>query len=82
MPTSTVTSKGQITVPTEVRKALGLRAGSRVHFVQTDGGAYEIVAAVRNVASLKGAVRRRSKAVTLAEMDDAIVEAAGRGGIR
>lgn len=82
MPTSTVTSKGQITVPTEVRKALGLRAGSRVHFVLTDGGAYEIVAAVRNVASLKGAVSGRSKAVTLAEMDDAIVEAAGGGVIR
>ena len=30
---STVTSKGQLTVPQEVRKRLGLRKGDRVEFV-------------------------------------------------
>jgi antitoxin PrlF len=37
MPTSTISSKGQITVPLEVRKRLGLKPGDRVEFV-TDNG--------------------------------------------
>jgi antitoxin PrlF len=35
--TATVTSKGQITIPREVRRELGLHAGDRVDFV-TEGG--------------------------------------------
>lgn len=33
MTTATPTSKGQITIPVEVRKALGVDAGDRVEFV-------------------------------------------------
>lgn len=36
---ATVTSKGQITLPREVREALGLRSGSQVDFVVRDGEA-------------------------------------------
>jgi antitoxin PrlF len=32
-PSSTISSKGQITVPLEIRNRLGLRAGDRVEFV-------------------------------------------------
>ncbi|NJD30892.1 MAG: AbrB/MazE/SpoVT family DNA-binding domain-containing protein [Gammaproteobacteria bacterium] len=35
---STLTAKGQITIPREVRQAVGLRAGDRVHYrVLADG---------------------------------------------
>ncbi len=37
MDASTVTSKGQVTIPKEIRRALGLRQGSRVAFAQEDG---------------------------------------------
>jgi AbrB family looped-hinge helix DNA binding protein len=37
MQTSTVTSKGQITIPKEIRRALGIRQGSRVAFAQKAG---------------------------------------------
>jgi antitoxin PrlF len=33
---STISSKGQITVPLEVRKRLGLKTGDRVEFVEED----------------------------------------------
>lgn len=33
-----LTSKGQITIPRDVRKALGVRAGDRVVFEQADDG--------------------------------------------
>jgi AbrB family looped-hinge helix DNA binding protein len=34
---STVSSKGQITIPVEVRRRLGLRTGERVKFVDVNG---------------------------------------------
>lgn len=36
-PSSTISSKGQITVPIEVRHRLGLKQGDRVEFVFEDG---------------------------------------------
>ena len=36
-PTSTISSKGQITVPVAVRHRLGLKQGDRVEFVFEDG---------------------------------------------
>ena len=75
MPAATVTSKGQITIPAEVRKSLGLKAGSRVDFVRVDEGVYEFVPAVDSVTSLKGFVPASRAPVTLEEMDDAIADA-------
>ncbi len=37
MQTSTLTSKGQVTIPAEVRRRLGLRAGDRVGFIVEKG---------------------------------------------
>jgi antitoxin PrlF len=36
-PSSTISSKGQITVPLEIRDRLGLKAGDRVEFVVDQG---------------------------------------------
>jgi AbrB family looped-hinge helix DNA binding protein len=41
MESSTVTSKGQVTIPKEIRRALGIRQGSRVAFAQ-EGGKVEL----------------------------------------
>ena len=35
--TSTLTSKGQVTVPIDIRRKLGLRPGQKVEFVERDG---------------------------------------------
>jgi AbrB family looped-hinge helix DNA binding protein len=72
MPTATVTSKGQITIPAEVRAALGLRAGSRVQFVQLDDGKYEIVPASRSVSSLAGFLAPAPRVLSVEEMDEAV----------
>ena len=36
-PSSTISSKGQVTVPVEVRHRLGLKSGDKVEFVFEDG---------------------------------------------
>lgn len=76
MPTSKLTSKGQITVPQAVRQALGLEAGDKVDFVQVEGG-YKLVPLRKDVRALKGRFAGRiERPVSLEEMDEAIAEAA------
>ena len=53
---STITSKGQVTIPAEVRKHLGLKQGDQVAFVLDDAGKVELKAPkYPTVASLAGA---------------------------
>ena len=75
MTSATVTSKGQVTIPVEVRARLGLRPGSRLAFVPTAGG-YEIHPQAASIKDLKGAVPRPAQAVSIEEMDQAIAAAA------
>lgn len=81
MPASTLTSKGQITIPAEVRRTLGLKSGSRVEFVPMDNGSYELVPANGTVAALKGLVPAPPTPVTLQEMDEAVGGAAAEAGL-
>lgn len=72
MSTATVTSKGQITIPVEVRTRLGLQAGSRVAFVATADGGFEIHPATGSISELKGTVTPPPQSVSIEQMDEAI----------
>lgn len=76
MSTGTMTSKGQITIPKDVRLALGLTAGVVVSFEENDAGEYVIRATRRTAADLAGSLKYSGKALTLGDMDDAIAKAA------
>jgi antitoxin PrlF len=54
MSEATVTSKGQITIPAEIRRALGLAAGERVVFTQFDDGTILMRAKRRSILDLDG----------------------------
>ena len=53
MATATMTSKGQVTVPKEVRELLNLRAGDRLEFVRTTEG-FLVKARNRSLDDVKG----------------------------
>jgi len=72
MPTATVTSKGQITIPASVRKALNVDSGDRVEFVEIESGRFELVAATRPVTELKGMFGSPARTVSIEEMNAAI----------
>ena len=78
MSTATLTSKGQITIPVDVRRALNVEAGDRVEFVQVEPGRFEVVAATRSVRELKGRFGKPARAVSIEEMDAAIAAQAVR----
>lgn len=72
MATATLTSKGQITIPAQVRDALGVDAGDRVEFVEIAPGRFEFIAATQSVTVLKGMFGKARKAVSIADMNAAI----------
>jgi len=75
MPSATVTSKGQITIPKRVRQALRLGVGDRVEFVIEKNGEVIVRPGKGDVADLRGLLQRRSrKAISLAEMERAIAK--------
>ena len=57
MSEATVTSKGQITIPADIRKALGLSAGERVIFTQFDDGSTVMRAKTASILELKGMLK-------------------------
>ena len=74
MAAATLTAKGQITIPVEVREALRLDSGDRVEFVEVEPGRFEIVPATRSVTALKGMFGKSKRTVSIEEMNAAIAK--------
>lgn len=72
MAIATVTSKGQITIPAQVRQTLQVSAGDRVEFVELEPGQFLFLAANRSVTELKGMFGKASRSVSVEEMNQAI----------
>ena len=79
MSTATITSKGQITIPANVRQALNVEAGDRIEFIQIEPGRFELVAATRSVRELKGMHGKSNRRVSIEEMN-AVIAQQGRTG--
>lgn len=82
MAIATMTSKGQITMPLSVRKALGLRPGAKVDFIEENGG-FKVVAVDAHVSALKGRFAGRvARTVSIDDMNQAIADAAASTATR
>jgi AbrB family looped-hinge helix DNA binding protein len=71
---ATVTAKGQVTVPVEVRKRLDITAGTKLEFVITEDGRLEVIPRSGSVRDLKGMLPAPSPPLSLEDMDRAIAE--------
>jgi antitoxin PrlF len=69
---STVTSKGQITIPKEVRDRLKLKAGDRVVFVARGDQDVVLKPAKKDIRDLYGVLRRPGRRRTIEDMDEGI----------
>ena len=70
--TSTITSKGQLTIPKKIRKQLHLHTGDKVEFVLDEKGGILLLPVTVSVTKLKGIVPKPKKTVSLDEMKKAI----------
>ena len=76
MQESTLTIKGQTTLPADVRRALGLKPGDKLRYLLLDSGEVRLMRA-RPVADLVGVLHRPGMApVSLEAMEDAVALAA------
>lgn len=78
MPSAVVTSKGQITIPKEVRDSLGLVPGSRLAFRLRDDGVVEVQPETLDVLSLCGIIKPKIRGITIEQMNTAIRKAGAR----
>ena len=69
---ATVTSKGQITIPKEVREDLRLRPGDRVEFRKGEAGTFVLRPVRRSILEIAGMLRWTGPTVTVEEMDEGI----------
>jgi antitoxin PrlF len=74
MEVTTLTSKGQITVPKPIRDRLNLRAGDRIYFFVEDDGTVIFMPAKSDVRELKGILPKPKIPVTVEAMNEAIAE--------
>jgi AbrB family looped-hinge helix DNA binding protein len=89
MSTAAVTSKGQITIPLEVRKKLGIKPGDRVRFIKGVKGEYvlkpkddaaepkaEFVFKPKTgtIMDMLGCIRWTGKPVTIEKMNETIAK--------
>ncbi len=73
MPTATLTTKGQVTIPKEVREHLGIDTGDRLSFVVQEDGTVMVKSLTRHVRELGGLLRRPGqRPVSISQMDAGI----------
>jgi antitoxin PrlF len=83
MATATMTSKGQITVPKEVRDDLNLVPGSKVMFVKLRGGQYRLIARTGHVNDFIGMLHdSEQRPLTIDEINEAIADGGAASGMR
>jgi antitoxin PrlF len=78
MAVSTITSKGQTTIPGEIRRHLKLKPGDRIEFVVEADGKVVLVPATVDVHELKGLLAPAPRRVSLEEMEAAVRKRAGQ----
>lgn len=74
MSISTVTSKGQTTIPQDIRHYLSLQTGDKVEFIIAPAGHVVIVPLSCSVTELKGILPKPKNKVSIEQMKKAITQ--------
>ena len=73
---TTISTKGQLTIPSHIRERLGLEPGTRVRFLVHDDGSLILFPIKGKVGDLYGMLKKPGrKPLSIEEMDSVIGEA-------
>jgi antitoxin PrlF len=79
MPSSTISSKGQVTIPKEIREVLRLDTGDRVLFVVRDDGVVELRPETVELLDLVGILKPAAdRHATIEQMNEAVRRGAAK----
>jgi antitoxin PrlF len=73
---ATITSKGQVTIPQEIRQQLRLRRGHKLRFTIENGDRAVMTPVSKRLSELAGILPKPKRPVSLEEMDEGIRRAA------
>jgi AbrB family looped-hinge helix DNA binding protein len=71
MPLATISSRGQITIPADVRVALNLKRGDKVNFIII-GNEVRFLPVTKDITTLKGFIKKPLKPVSIEEMNETV----------
>ena len=69
---STLTYKGQITIPATIRKKLNLHSGDKIDFIYLGNNKAEMIVRNSSIKDLKGALKKPSFTTSIEDMNKAI----------
>lgn len=72
MGVATVSEKGQLVIPRDIRTALDIKKGDRVEWSLTDAGELRVSVAKKDLRVLKGMIPNKGRSVSVEDMDVAI----------
>jgi antitoxin PrlF len=72
MSESTISSKGQVTIPKAIRTRMHLKVGDRLRFVIEADGSVRLAAATRDVSTLRDILPRPKRRATVDDMQSVI----------
>lgn len=78
MASAKITAKGQITIPKDVRDALGVQTGDRIAFTIRRDGTVTVAADNIDLRSLRASVKSEVRGVSVDAMKEAIRRSATR----
>ncbi len=73
---STVSAKGQLVIPKEIREALDVKRGDKLDWVLDESGEIRVRVAKGDLLALKGRIKSKGRSVSVDEMDQAVKDAA------
>jgi AbrB family looped-hinge helix DNA binding protein len=77
---ATLTSKGQLTLPKNIRAQFDLQPGDKLDFVVRENGTVEVVPLKQPASKLRGILPKPPKAVSIDAMNEAIAAGAAASG--
>ena len=72
--TSTLTSKGQITIPKAIRDQLRLSEGDQLEFILYPDGTLSLIPKIHDVRELQSSLPPPARTLSLEEMDEVIAQ--------
>lgn len=78
MSISTITHKGQTTIPIQIRSYLGVHPGDKIEFFVDDDGRVIVQALTADITQLKGMLPKPKKAVSIDKMNNIIKARGGK----